>query len=832
MKLEGTCVRRYPALLGVLAALAACGSTAQAEPGGWKTDRPNLALHKAYTFSRAPNYSLCADPEDKTQLTDGVYTEGHFWTRKTTVGWSSAGKAPIGITVDLGQAEPLAGVAFSTAAGAAQVNWPKSILIFTSEDQVAWRVLGDLTRMDVTTEKPPAPDVYAVHRYATDRLATRGRYVMFVAESDHYLFCDEVEVYRSEGEPPAQARGTEVADPLDYLWRGVRLERDLDRIEARLRDAERLSPAERERAGRELRDLRTKTGAAFPPPPTDTPAFLPVNDLHARFFALNGLALRGHGMPVLFAWKKHRYDPLDPIELPDALPKLPPVLSIVAMDGEWRGDAVVLTNATERDMVVRVAAAGLPGGANLSVRDVPFVDSAPRVDAACPLPVAEGGAIRIPAGMNRQVWLMARPRREKPGDYRGVLRVSPPAQPSVRLEIPVHLRISPLRFPERPRMHLGGWDYTNQESMYDVVPTNRDRLVAYLRERYVDAPWATAGVLPMPAAEDFDDGGKLTKALDFSRVEEWVRRWTEPIPGAPGAKPARAFLIFLNGGKEFAGAKMDAPEFALRVASWTRAVASGFERAGARPDQVGLLIYDEPHSEEPGPLIRAWADAIHAAGTGIKVWEDPQYWEPEKPSIREVLEACDIVSPFVPMFFRLNAERREAYRGLSTGGRKLWFYNASGPVRALDPYAYHRLQHWLCFREGAEGSGFWAFGDAGGGSSWNERGSKRGSGYAPQYLAKDSVTDSKHMMGILEGVQDHEVLCLLRDRVQALEAGGARSQALEEAKALLQSAPDQVLAGLDRAVDREMLWQTPKDRSVADRLRERALASLEALGAR
>jgi hypothetical protein len=265
------------------------------------------------------------------------------------------------------------------------------------------------------------------------------------------------------------------------------------------------------------------------------------------------------------------------------------------------------------------------------------------------------------------------------------------------------------------------------------------------------------------------------------------------------------------------------------VASWIAAIAAHLKALGLRPDQFGLLIWDEPNSEEHAAVIRAWADAIHQAGTGLLVWEDPQYGEPQSEIIHQSLQACDVVSPFVPLFLRLDEAKRSVYRDLATDQRKLWFYDASGPVRALDPYSYHRLQEWLCFREGAEGSCFWAFGDAGGGSSWNERASGRGSGYAPQYLSKDSVTDSKHMMGIVEGVQDYEYLCLLRDRVRELEAQGVRSLALARAKELLQSAPRQVLAGLDSSPDTEMLWQSPKDRSLADRMRERILSALEAL---
>ena len=58
--------------------------------------------------------------DDATQLTDGVRTEGYFWTQKSTVGWS--GGAPTFITIDLGQGHPIGGASFRTAAGVSGVR--------------------------------------------------------------------------------------------------------------------------------------------------------------------------------------------------------------------------------------------------------------------------------------------------------------------------------------------------------------------------------------------------------------------------------------------------------------------------------------------------------------------------------------------------------------------------------------------------------------------------------------------------------------------------------------------------------------------------------------
>ena len=55
----------------------------------------NIALHKPYTLAPKPAYAHCTDLGDATQLTDGVYVQGYFWTQPGTVGWQEIGRAHV-----------------------------------------------------------------------------------------------------------------------------------------------------------------------------------------------------------------------------------------------------------------------------------------------------------------------------------------------------------------------------------------------------------------------------------------------------------------------------------------------------------------------------------------------------------------------------------------------------------------------------------------------------------------------------------------------------------------------------------------------------------------
>ena len=121
----------------------------------------NMALGRPYTLEPAPDYSYCTEPGDATQLTDGVYSEGHFWTQPETVGWQHA--KPAVITVDLGDVKPIRGASLRTAAGAAGVYWPSSIYLFVADEDHAYHWAGDLIAMSAHKSALPK-EGYATHR--------------------------------------------------------------------------------------------------------------------------------------------------------------------------------------------------------------------------------------------------------------------------------------------------------------------------------------------------------------------------------------------------------------------------------------------------------------------------------------------------------------------------------------------------------------------------------------------------------------------------------------------------------------------------------------------
>ncbi len=776
----------------------------------------NIALGAPYTLAPAPNYAHCTEPGDAVQLTDGVYTEGHFWTQASTVGWS--GTKPIIITIDLGVVRPIRGVSYNTAAGMAGVTWPESIYLLTAGQDKRYHEVGEL--VSLSAKQGPPPGAYATHRFQTDALKTHGRYVALVVEGSPFIFVDEIEVFAGAPEWTAlPLNGQGVADLTDYISelrirRAVmrRMQRDAAAV---LREVEGsgLPRRVRKRLLNELDDVLMAAKRIPKQYGDEFRAVLPLNAGHARIFGVHAALWRASGCKPLLAWPYGAWDPLPLLLDPPKAAQFR--IEMKMMPNEFRSAAFNLSNAEAGSKAVSLRISGLPGGENppwITMQEVAWTDTASGQPVAAALPAAplHDGAFRIAVepGLTRQVWLTFHPVDLAPGSYEGAVQIR---DGDTALEVPLAVTIYPMRFPDRPRLHFGGWDYTDQPSMYQVTPENRGLLIQHLREHYVDSPWATGAVLPFG---EYDAAGTLKTPPDTTAFDSWQKLWPD----------AAQYCVFPAVGKQLGSFTMGTPEFETAVKAWCAFWADHLRGAGLKPEQLALLLVDEPQEPEQDAVILAWAKAVRASNTGLRVWEDPIYHDMGK-SNPEMLEACHVLCPNRQIFLGADQAYREVFLQQHARGATLEFYSCSGPARLLDPYRYYRLQGWDCWRYGATASYFWAFGDGGGASSWNEYLLPR-SAYTPLFLDATTVTPGKQMEACREGLEDYEYLAMLQDAVNGAAARGVTGGPIDEAKKLLAELPEQVASK-----DAVILWFSGStDRSLADAARVKILDCLAALG--
>jgi len=575
---------------------------------------------------------------------------------------------------------------------------------------------------------------------------------------------------------------------------------------------------ERTKALQRADELAVQVEALTADLPPGFRAIFPLNDLHAKIYALNTFVLRARRFPPLTAWAQNRWDPLSPMQSPAKPPRMSPSLSVALMRREYRSEAFNLTNATDKPIKCHLKLTGLPGGDNpawVSVREVLFTDTFVHLPIAAALPEARritgGFEVTIPAGTTRQVWLVFHPTSQPAGTHRG--RVVVTVDGIKQLSIPLQVRLYPLDFPAEPSIAIGGWDYSfDKVAARDAAILDLSVFVRFLRDYWVNTPWASS--IPLVGCR-FDADGRLTGGPDFAVWDRWIAAW----------KGARYYADFLALGESFFGEKTGTPRFKRMVGEWFAVWMRHAKGQGIEPGRIPLLILDEPSSPEQDAIIIAYAEAIKAVEPEALIYQDPLHEDPRTVAPR-FYSLSDVLCPNAVRFVAGSAGYRDFYMAQKRAGRELWFYSCTNG-KHLDPITYYRGQFWLAIEYGAKGSFYWSFGDEGGSGGSFGAYTSPGHMFSPFFMDREmGIIDGKHMQAIREGAEDYEYFAILRDRVASLEARGGRSAAMLAAKKLLAEGPSRVTREI--SVER-IEWDSPKNRALMDQVRIQALDALKAL---
>ena len=715
---------------------------------------------------------------------------------------------------------------------------------------------------------------YGTYRYWTDQLRTHGRYVSLVVSNQPFTFVDEIEVYAGEGEWVNEPLpGPAIADLSIEVHGGEGGEWVVEPPpEPAIADLSAYSPQTaiekgiRTRLVRDIEALREAAAAEGVPPQTkrdvlgelafvegvleqastafgdDFRAVLPLNSWHERVLRTQAWLWRARGLKPLTFWRSDLWDPLPYIGMPDTAAAL--AVEVHLMRKEYRAAAFNVSNSSDETMQMMFRLSGLPGGDNpkyVTVHEVAWTDTRSGVPVAAALPEvgAESDlyAVSVPSGMTRQVWLTFHPVDVEPGTYEGEVVVE--SVPGGK-RFPLRMHLYPLDFPQKQSLHLGGWDYTDEFGEYQsVTERNRPLIIQHLRERFVDSPWGAPRLVnPYYTAVrgTYDAKGTMTAPPETAKFDEWLELWPDAARYLVFAKVSDRFVY---GDDENDSWGMDTPEFTTAVKAWVQFWSGHMKSKGLQPEQLVLLLVDEP-DEDPNRdhIILAWAKAIRGADTGVRIWENPNYRDMTQAD-QAMINACHILSPHIKIFLNSSSPMRPAAEGQEyrdyhqkklDQGIALEFYNADGPTRLLDPYAYYRLAAWWCWRHGATGMNFWSLTDTGGASSWNEYLLTTRNSYAPMFLTEDSVTAGKHLEAQREGVEDYEYFVMLDRAIRESDAQGASGPEVGEARQLLESLPASVSKA---AFSQRTQWlDETVDRTLADAARVQVLAALTKLAER
>lgn len=768
------------------------------------TSLQNIALGKSYTLDPAPNYELTKDPLDKTKLTDGVYTKGFFWTQKSTAGWRNA--RPVVITIDLGKIEPIRGVSYNTAAGASDVTWPTLIGILVSDDGKFYYNMGNLITLSTEHGLPPKQG-YGVFRYWTDALHTHGRYVKLVIDANGpYAFTDEVEVYRGDASWIKQSQtSSPITNTLDYFFNETANILVKNRLQQDIQDAREMTAAaviplsDKKRNAQEINALEKQLTTLPPMQASSFQAILPLNKLEAHIFSLYGKTRHLQGYPELQAWINNPYDPLTPTQNPDTTIKK---LHVYMMHNEWRSATLNLTNSSEKPITTHISLQGLPNSVNtklISAYNVTWTltkAQIPIASALVPLALHNGEyTLTIPAGMTQQIWFSFHAIHVPSGDYNGTIHVTYNTNNSLPV-IPIELQIFPLYFPNTPTLHLGGWDYTDRIGRYGVTRENRNLLINCLKEHFIDSPWAGPGTLAMGTFSSTNE--MLPPSTEI--FDQWIALWPN----------VQRYCISISTNSSISEKKINTPEFKKRVQSWINFWVNHIKKQGILPQQLVILIVDEPHQNSQDQIITAWANAIHEVQPQIMVWEDPTYVNPQN-MLPKMLDSINILTINRNQLLKNGTSFIKFYEAQHIAGHPLELYACQGPMELLDPYSYIRMQAWNAWGINATGTNFWSFSDTGGGNLWQPWTIK--TNYSPIFLTPTSVTSSKQGEAIRESIEDYEYFVILQT---AMSKARRNNIHLTHAHQLLSLDIQNILTDVNMT---NMSWFSYKNRWKADWVR-------------
>lgn len=781
---------------GMLGATNGCRST------GDQTYTQNLALGREYVTVPDPDYAATKDSGDAAQLTDGAHSWGRLWGAPTTVGWGSGSN--VTVTMDLGKSHRVGGLAVSMGAGSGSgVFWPRAILVFTSIDDVEYRLATDMV---VAKAGPQDSEASARHTYRASGLNVDGRFVRIVfVPKGKYTFVDEIEVLSSgSNDSPAGGSSYQVVENLDDYVRHYE-------IRAGVRDR---VASDRSAVGKGDHDIASTnrvSGSVVPERVIHNDSFksvFPINKEHREVFLERAANLRDRGLSNIVVWPAEKWDFLEPAAQPQGQLD---ELNLAMAQNEVRSVALNVVNLSGDSLCLSVEKGAGDSWPWIDVLYTVFTDTHQSMPVASALLPATSAAdcaheVSTPRGLPTQVWLRVNSRLQSAGRFQGVVRVGTGPDP-IRLQIDVYE--TPL--PDDLTLYLSGWDYSDSR-YYAVTDNNVKSFVSTLREYGVDVPWAQPGAMPYGT---FDNIGNLISPPDTTDFSSWLDRW-------PGSS---RYAVFLRIGERFGPFQVGTAGFDTAVKNWIRWWVEWLESRGLTADSLVLLLLDEPRTAGDARLVGNYARLIRESAPEVQLLEDPLFKEPWliDPSF---FESVDIVVANVQQIKRSRPRVAKFYKAIPAREKELWLYSVNSRAKTADPYAAYRLQSWLCWELGATGSAFWSFGDTGGASSWNEYLSSDG-GHTPLFIDNVSVATSKHMEAIREGAQDYEYLLLLRRAIAEASRGTRIHPEVVLAREFLGSAAQRVLEALDSAPVAR--WSTPVDRSVADSVRVEALRFLRSL---
>lgn len=473
-------------------------------------------------------------------------------------------------------------------------------------------------------------------------------------------------------------------------------------------------------------------------------------------------------------WTKWPWADVDRHEMPPSL-DTEPQIAMEACVGEYDSAAFILTNPSASTVEGRLNMEDLQlnqgdneSGPTFSHDRIEFREAVYHKlrsgeIVADPLPeMGQGKILAVPSGESRQVWLTLHTEGLPPGEYTTTITFLPFDPELPKTEIPVSIRVRPVRLLDQMPILTYHWDYFSRDFS--------EYYVQNFAEHYVNCfSMKTRHVFP-----EYDQRGNIVEKYDWSNQDrilhtklKYARRTGGLIVYSYGV--AYDFNRYSNRyGWEF----MSEPykrAFAAHLREFERHLR---EDIGMSHDEYVVQIWDEAHHRNQGEK------AVRAAEFIQEIVPEMQTCMDGGPPIEELPEVNPLVDIWIPHMAHLWKDGPQPQvQAWKDTGKPVCGYTTSHPKKALDPHGHFRLQPWKVWQLGLDGDFYWGVYSYGT-DIWNDFDGK-GDDNVVVYPSPEGPVTSRRWEATREGREDYIYLHMLREA--AARAGDETQQRVDSA---------------------------------------------------
>jgi hypothetical protein len=458
-------------------------------------------------------------------------------------------------------------------------------------------------------------------------------------------------------------------------------------------------------------------------------------------------------------------------------------LSVNLCIGEYESVALNLTNLSSKNQVIRVSPKASKGSDKFSfekhlhfrravevstVRREQIFDALPKLD--------EANLISIPAMESQQLWITINAGDLPPGEYIVEIKlVNLETVPST-VTVPLRISVYDLALPRPRPLRFCVWAYAADWPEYKLNDLNDHGVTVHF------------GTPPQAIC---NKDGVIEEPIDFSKHDASVKRLAQD-----------RFLLFVGPQHKVKGQPFLSDQWKKAFIRYLRQWVLHMSQLGLDYRDWAIYPYDEPSTPYALTTINLVkiAKLIREADPNILIYTDPTSGTNEK-TLEMLKDLIDIWCPSSELLERFGDKILPFAKKY---GKEVWFYDAAGKSKTLSPLGIYRWRFWYAWNLGLTGAGWWTYSH--GDFDW-EGPNELGDYWATIYKSPTAIVTSKRWEVSREGIEDFEILYLLRESIKRAKISGYSGPELREAENVLNTIPvsiEKKLLGIGRRIPLNM----------------------------